>query len=120
VKPASALKVIARTSTHPIDIAVASAPLDPTLRVDAVSDTGDVSVIMPLEFEGDFSVAGRRDVQVHAASGPDPSGRNRQRMEWHYSPIPDSVEGSTFWADHSPHEMGYVHIHTKGRARLAL
>jgi hypothetical protein len=113
------LHVFAQTSTHPIDLALSSAPLDSTMRVVTASTTGNISIEMPLEFEGDFWIVGKRHVALHIVDGPDPSGQQRERLITGY-PTGKSAEGSVFWRDHGPHDMGSVRMHTNGTAGLSL
>jgi hypothetical protein len=114
------LQVVAHTLAHPIDLSLTSVPLDPTIRVDAFSDTGDVSVQMPLEFEGDVSLYGGRDVTLRALRGPDPSGQERERIVTCYPTGVNGCEGSTSWLGHVPHDMGSVRVNTQSTALLSL
>jgi hypothetical protein len=114
------LQVIAHTLAYPIDLALTSDPLDPAIQVTASSDTGDVSIQMPLEFEGDIPLEGGRNDTLRAAKGLHPSGQQRERVVTCYPTGENACEGSAFWRGHVPHNVGSVRVYTEGAARLSL
>jgi len=76
-------RITAISSYAPVDVTVASQPVESTLTLNAVTTHGDVSVVVPPAYEGRFTLVtnpGGQSSVVEKDDTPDPEGKGRKRF----------------------------------------
>jgi hypothetical protein len=104
----------ASISSDSSEVWIATAPPDSLISAHVTSSGGHASLSLPPSFEGNFllcaSHIGSRHLRLHRDE-VDPSGRGRNRAEWHRREDGGAISGWTRWGEQNRvGQIGFANV----------